>query len=296
MTWLAWRQFRAQALLATAATIVVTIVLARTREVPSTYDSVQLLGTALVGVPAFVGAFWGAPLLARELEAGTHRLAWTQGVTRARWLATKLGLTGAVSVGLTGAFALAFTWWSQPLDALGNRIGTADFGQRGVVPVAYALFALALGTLLGALVRRTLPAMAGTLAGFFVVRYLFQLFVRPHLLSTVVTTRPTNQFGAELGGSTKGGWVLSSHLVDAGGHAVSPQEVDRLVAQACEATRDSARLDLVGCVRSLGIRDVLRVHPGDQFWALQAVEAAAFVALAAALAAACFWWVRHRAS
>ena len=29
-------------------------------------------------VPAIIGMFWGAPLITRELEAGTLRLAWTQ--------------------------------------------------------------------------------------------------------------------------------------------------------------------------------------------------------------------------
>ena len=98
MMWLAWRQFRANALLAEAAAVAVTAVLlatqqrvaelAGTDELGTGYESLRLLGTGLIGVPAFIGAFWGAPLLARELEAGTHRLAWTQSITRRRWLTT----------------------------------------------------------------------------------------------------------------------------------------------------------------------------------------------------------------
>lgn len=169
----------AGAALAVASTIAVSVVLLVTRihvaeladsdELSSGYRSLQLLGTALVGVPAFIGAFWGAPLVARELEAGTHRLAWTQSVTRRRWLATKLAIAGAIAVVVSGVFSLLFTWWSLPFDRLGNRIGTANFGQRGIAPIAYALFALVLGTLLGTVIRRTQPAMAATLAGFFVV-------------------------------------------------------------------------------------------------------------------------------
>ena len=96
MSWLAWRQFRAQALLAamTTAAIVVTLVLthepltrvAGTENISTALDSLQLLGTALIGLPAFIGAFWGAPLIARELETGTHRLVWTQSITRGHWL------------------------------------------------------------------------------------------------------------------------------------------------------------------------------------------------------------------
>ena len=50
-----------------------------------------LFGTALIVVPAILGIFWGAPLITRELEAGTHRLVWSQSVSRTRWLAIKLG-------------------------------------------------------------------------------------------------------------------------------------------------------------------------------------------------------------
>ena len=88
MTWLAWRQFRANAVLAILFTVVVVVVLIATRghvahiadpdKLSTGYKSLRLLGTALIGIPAFIGGFWGAPLLAHELETGTHRLAWTQ--------------------------------------------------------------------------------------------------------------------------------------------------------------------------------------------------------------------------
>lgn len=38
----------------------------------------------VLAVPAVIGMFWGAPLISRELETGTHYLAWNQGVTRTR--------------------------------------------------------------------------------------------------------------------------------------------------------------------------------------------------------------------
>ena len=107
-----------------------------------------------------------------------------------------------------------FSWWSLPFDQLGNRVGTANFGQRGIVPIAYALFALALGTLAGGVLRRTLPAMATTLAGFFLVRFAFQLAVRPHLLTTVTATLPNTVFGQrDATGATSGRWIVSSTTV-----------------------------------------------------------------------------------
>ena len=115
MIWLTWRQFRAQAAAVYVAVAAFAVVLAITgprllrlsRAYPdSVFD--QLTRTdqhfynaglvALALAPAIVGAFWGAPMVARELESGTHRLVWNQTVTRTRWLATKLGVTVLAAV------------------------------------------------------------------------------------------------------------------------------------------------------------------------------------------------------
>jgi hypothetical protein len=103
----------------------------------------------LYAVPAIIGMFWGAPLITRELEAGTMRLAWTQGVTRARWLAVKLGLAGLASMAAAGLLSLMVTWWAGPVDPLDpygmNKLQPAMFGTRGIVPIGYAAFAFVLG-------------------------------------------------------------------------------------------------------------------------------------------------------
>lgn len=312
MTWLAWRQARAQVSLAAALTGVVAVVLVATRshiaaagdteELSTGYKSLQLLGTALIGLPAAIGAFWGAPLVAREIETGTHRLAWTQSVTRRRWLGTKLALLGLAAVAVAATFSALFTWWSLPLDASGNRIGTANFGQRGVAPIAYSLFALALGALFGTLMRRTLPAMAATLLGFFVARFSFQWLVRPHLLATELLSRPSNEFGIQHGQeSIPGAWVLSSETVDASGRAVHDAysgEFGAAMARVCGITIDSGsdQSDRIACINQLGLRDIVRVHPADHFWPLQAWESLAFLCVAIVISMATFWWLRHRTS
>lgn len=131
-----------------------------------------LLGALVVVVPGLIGIFWGAPLVAREFEAGTFRLAWTQSVTRTRWLAVKLGVVGLASMVVAGLLSLMLTWWSSPLDRVNmNVFGTFD--QRDVVAVGYAAFAFALGATIGTLIRRTLPAMAITLVVFVAGRLTF---------------------------------------------------------------------------------------------------------------------------
>jgi hypothetical protein len=306
MTWLAWRQARAQALAAAVATAAHAAVLDATRshvaatpegELSTFYKQLQLLGTVLIGMPAAIGAFWGAPLLARELELGTHRLAWTQGVTRRRWLGTRLSVLAVLAIALTAVFAALFTWWSLPFDAHGNRIGTANFGQRGIAPVAYALFALALGALAGTVIRRTLPAMAVTSVAFFATRYAFQLGVRPRLAGTVELPRGLSIFGAGANDpASAGAWVVSSKTVDGRGRVIPSGSADRILADACGLTRTSTEAAFRQCADRLGLHDVVTVHPAGQFWTMQIWESVAFCSLAMALVAATFWWVRHRTS
>jgi ABC-type transport system involved in multi-copper enzyme maturation permease subunit len=151
----------------------------------SSYRWMQVAAPAvLLVLPALIGAFWGAPLIARELETGTFRLAWTQSVTRQRWLAVKLGLTGLASMAVAGLLSLILTWWFSPIDRVQrNPLTPAMFGVRGITPIGYAAFAFALGVTAGVLIRRTVPAMAATIVVFTGVRLAFSLWVRPCLIA-----------------------------------------------------------------------------------------------------------------
>ncbi|HEX5586887.1 MAG TPA: hypothetical protein VFZ17_06240 [Acidimicrobiia bacterium] len=306
MTWLAWRQLRTQAAVVAGALVVVVIALVVTRthvvdvyspsgdhELTGIYVWLRLLGTVLIGLPAAIGAFWGAPMIASELEGHTQRLAWTQSITRDRWLAVRLALTAAVSVAVVAIFAAVFTWWCAPLDATDvNRIAPANFAQRGVVAIGYTLFALALGVLLGAVIRRTLPAMAATLLAFLVARLAIQKLVRPHLVAA--TTLRTDPFSP----GPRGAWTLSTRTVDAAGHQVSAQALENHLVKACHLTRATPDVDqaLANCAHRLGFDNLTRAIPSSSFWQLQAAELVVFVGLAAIAAAATFWWIRHRAT
>src|SRR3984893_3333002 len=182
MIWLAWRQSRAQAIIALAAVLAVTtasFVWGRTD------TTIRLwLSVFAVVVPGLLGAFWGAPLVAGELESGSFRLVWTQDISRARWLAARLAVTGLAAMATAGLASWLITWWAGPLDRAGlDQFGSFD--SRDIVPVGYAAFAFALGVLLGALLRRTVPAMAATLVVFTAARLAFRLLGRPALLPPV---------------------------------------------------------------------------------------------------------------
>ena len=116
-------------------------------------------------LPGLIGVFVGAPLVARELESGTFRFAWTQGRSRVQWIVTKLVLLAIVLTALALAFSALFTWWYGPFDAITGRM--APYGAyeiSGLVFAARTLFGFTLGVAAGLLIRRTVPAMAATAA------------------------------------------------------------------------------------------------------------------------------------
>src|SRR5262245_23292108 len=158
-------------------------------------------GMLVMTAPALVGVFWGAPLVAREIEAGTLPLVWTQSVTRTRWLLVKLAMVGLASALAAGLLSLVVTWWARPLDGAAATI-YATFGQRGIVPVGYGLFGFALGVAVGILVRRTVPAMAVTLFVFVAARVCATYGLRPRMLAPehqVLALDPhSTGFGSEI--------------------------------------------------------------------------------------------------
>jgi len=255
----------------------------------------QDLGDVIVALPAIVGIFWGAPLVARELETGTHRLVWMQGVTRRHWLAVKLGLVGLASVAASGLLSLMFTWWSSPFDRVNGNQFTSVFDQRGVAPIGYAAFAFVLGVTAGILIRRTLPAMATTLVAFVATRGIVTFWIRPHLISPVRATLPlkmargmtlnqTNNGPLSVSGAKPGAWVFQDNLVGPTGHAVSGRFLNH---GACQQSRASA-----ACIGQL--REMLVYQPASRYWAFQWYEMALFVGLALVLSGVCFWWLRRR--
>ncbi len=95
---------------------------------------------------------------------------------------------------------------------------------------------------------------------------------------------------------TAGAWVMSSSTVDGTGHVLAAGTTDGVLAEACDLTRTSSEASYLRCADHLGLHEVVKAHPGNQFWTLQIWESLIFCGLAAALVAACFWWVRHRTS
>ena len=340
MIWLSWRQLRIQAAAAAVGVVAAAIVLAVTGPhladlTGTVFDQLTpadrflyFAGIVVLAVaPALLGAFWGAPLVARELEAGTHRLVWTQSVTRGRWLATRLGLALLGAAVAMGVLTLAVTWWSAPLDGLQSdtrgslpaRLTPVVFDMRGIVPVAYGVFAVALGVAIGAVLRRSLAAMAVTLAVYVFVQIAVPVWVRPHLIPPVretVTLGAGTLDGISLRGdgpgapttitahtADPGDWVLSNRTVDPSGRVVD--ELPSWFAQCLPPPPSptgppraaAGKGGLITCLDRLtaeGYRQQLVYQPASRFWALQWAETGVFLALSGLLAWFSLWWVRRR--
>lgn len=351
MTRLSLRQFRTQALVAAVGLAIVAVVAAVTgphlvhlydTEVAqcathgdcptatvgflATNGSLRTwLGILVIVVPGIMGIFWGAPLVAREVESGTYRLAWTQSVSRTRWLLTKVAVVGAASMCVAGLLSLIVTWWASPLDRADMSIyGTFD--ERALVPIGYAAFAFALGVTAGVVIRRVLPAMATTLVVFVAARLAFTNLVRPHLVSPTVRDLALNPATTGYGSYNAGPsnlianppnvaniWVYSANIVDKSGQPISPQ----YVAQACPRLNlgppsgvqitgsghgiraiapQGAQQVLQTCLAKVGTTYhlVMTYQPTDHYWAFQWGELAAYLAAALILVGCSAWWIRKR--
>ena len=231
-----------------------------------------------IGVPLLLGIFWGAPLIAKEVEEGTHRLVWAQSITRRRWIATKVGWALAAVVAWGASMTALVTWWHSPENALYGRLGSGHFDIQGIVPIAYGLFAVALGIVIGTWTSRVMASAAGVVGGFAAVRSLVVLYVRPHYLAPLTARLPLG--GAALPGNP---WVLSRTLVNAAGHPEAITSTFGYVPAACHSAVFRGPVALSRCLQAQGYHWLVKYQPASRFWKFQAIEAALFVALAAAL-------------
>ena len=276
--------------------------------------------------PALFGIFWGAPLIGRELESGTYRLVWTQSITRSRWVVTKLATGGLATIALAGLLSLTVTWWYRSIDPVSTNQYSV-FDRRDIAPIAYAAFAFAAGAFLGAVIRRSVPAMATTLGVYVFARIATAVWLRPHLLTPVHTTA-TLANGVGLGFVSRNGspvtlavkgsgppesWTLSSHLATSSGHVPSSGELSAFLQQHCPTIlfppspptgngKIIARAGDDSAFRACAQQAAQVYHlavtylPSGRYWTLQWVETGIFAALALLAAAACYVWTTRRVS
>jgi len=236
-------------------------------------------------LPAIVAIFWGAPMIAREFERGTHRLAWTQSVSPARWTAIKLtALMLAAALGGAAASKL-FTWALSGWRVTGGISRFRDwyaFDLVGVVPVVLWPLALLLGAAAGLVVRRTSVAMATSLV-LFGLLILGMAQLRPHHANPV--TMPASM-QEQISPSIEA-WFIERTIVDRAGRGVSIAKVDSLCPYVPMRSNE--------CLQKQGWQEVIRYHPANRFWRFQWTQAGILATCAALLTGFVMIRIRRRA-
>jgi hypothetical protein len=327
MAWIIWRQHRfaiagVLALLAVAAAFVVaeglqlhhayTAVTAcrpvgsgACQQVASNFAdgnsfTAGIVAALLQAVPALIGAFAGAPLLAGVFESGTFRYVFTQGFGRTRWAAAKLVALAVVVAAAAGAFSAVFSWAYAPLLGINGNgyssLAPTFFDLRGVAFAAWTLTAFAIGALAGVLIRRVLPAMFATLAAWSGLAFATAVLLRPHYRAALQTTNPAIGPPAQV---ISQWWALHGKPVDLSAVSAALRPVDvRVVSSGVFQPGPSTPqpFNPVHYLVMHGFTLVASYQPGSWFWPFQWIEGGWLLVLSVLLGAAAIWLVRRRAT
>jgi uncharacterized Tic20 family protein len=268
-----------------------------------TFQSEGYQGTAntfagvLLALPGLIGVFVGGPLLARELETGTSRFAWTQGCGRLRWIISKLVPLAVLVTAGAAAVSLVTTWYTQTFVAAGmaSVIRPTLFDVRGVDFAAWTLAAFAIATFAGLVIRRTVPAMvtaAGAWAGLFLVTtvYLRKHYEAPLILKWRDVANPPSWSGGMP-------WVVGQFTTGPGGDTVSQSEWSAAISRmqaALGPIRPGEGQRYFAWLTRQGYVHWFSYQPASRFWPFQFIEGGWLLALGLLLGAATVWLVRRR--
>jgi len=245
-------------------------------------------------LPFLIGLLLAAPTVL-DFEQGTYRLAWTQGITRRRWLATKIGVGLAISAGVAVGITALWTWWRSPIDAIHGRFDGGGFDFEGIVPIAYTIFAFALCLTAGTILRRAVPALGIGLAGFLGIRAFVAGVLRPNYLDPkTVSWSPGDPVPAAIDSQriASKDWIIRDSYADSVGHVISGGNSAFRDCVTETGNRVGGAID--SCLAERGIVNSVVYHPASRFWLFQGIETAIFLGLAAALVAVTVWWVTRR--
>lgn len=270
-------------------------------------EAIRLL---LLMVPCLLGVLIGVPLVAGELGDHTNRIAWTQGITRTRWFATKWLVLGVPLVALTGVLLAFSDWWTERVSGAGvgsvlvviasdlgflnnTHIQPVNYSVTGVVPVAYTVFALALGCAFGALVRRIPWAVVATVVVYGIALFTMVTTVRPDLAPQ--TFEPITQIGYPGGfeaALTRGPapWDIGSTARFVPGYvapAGSPSAAT--IVTSCE----NQPVGYASCYTLHHVQYGEVFQLASHYWVLQWREAAIYLIAALILLVVSWWAVRR---
>ena len=298
MIWVTWRQHRTEIIVAGILLVLLApFLLISGLELRKVYlegvpemvfmyvETVPFLAIHIL--PFLLGLFVGVPLISQELERGTNHLAWTQGITREKWIISKvLWLAGATVVPFI-LIAGILIWWNQPVNETISPFATFD--ANGFVIVFHALFAFALGTALGTIIGKPVGAMALFIPIFPLVRLLF-IWLRPYYLPPMLLRwnyageNPTDQGKI---------WILAQKFSDAFGQPITFEKMFS-TCRPPESQIFVINPVLFPCFYENGFSLVARYQPTERFWIFQGIESFIFLALALGLIGLTVWWLKKK--
>ena len=273
----------------------------------SVENQATAINALLLFLPCLVGMIFGVPLVARELEQGTNRLVWTQGISRTRWLIANWVVVGLTLVAFASVLVLITQWWSGqvfvrlPLDlTLSSRIQPTLFAVTGLVPAAYTLFAFSLGAALGAILCRTSWAVVGTVVGYTAIAFLMVFSIRPLLASQGFLAETTSTSDQYVTLPNPQPWNLGyGFRFTPGTQATSRVSSPGAIAQHCrnqsynvqnQSHPDSRYRQ---CLDANHVQGGFFYQPADHYWALQWSEGALYVGASLVLFGLTLWSVRR---
>ncbi|MFL5912500.1 MAG: hypothetical protein ACJ768_18275 [Gaiellaceae bacterium] len=301
MTWVGWRLQRTEAMIAAGIVVLIAAMLVPTgftiahayqhdglasclalnpseacslkiQAFESRFQTLFDLTNWFTLAPGLIGTALAAPFIL-DLEHGTYRLAWTQSITRGRWIAGKLGLAVGGALVAAGVLVALATWWRAPYVHLNGRLDVGTFDAEGSVVFGYTLFALGLALAIGVVWRRAATALTVGFVGYVVTRVFVDTWLRDRLVSP-------------LKASWKGLDQQPAGLYHA--NVIREQAVGHFPGGIAAKSG------------KLGLRDPgsVVVHavyqPAGHFWPLQLAETGLFAGIAVALILFAAWWTHQR--
>jgi len=293
MFWLIWKQQRKQFLLglllvaAYAAFVLTTGISIDHRRQPDLISTTWLnIVRAGYAVPVLLGMFWGAPLISNEYDSGTNKFIWTQGISRRKWLFSKLAVTMIVA-GLCGlACSLLASWWfglPTSYGVIGSRFYPAQFGATGLMPIIYSIFAIGLGAAIGAWLKKPVAAIATTLALYSFAFFLVAGYLRPNYMTAYryIYKAPT--------GCVTNHYPNGSSSVDCAHYDEGPASLRNDMGLWVTRTTLNMRQQT-----ATGPQQTVFYQPGRRYWRFQGTEAGIYLGLSALTAVAAYRLVVKR--
>lgn len=243
------------------------------------FQALNTLGNWFTLIPGLIGVLLAAPFIL-DLEHGTYRLAWTQSITRGRWLTGKIGLPIAAALLAGGALTLLFNWWRTPNIHINGRLDTGTYDTTGTVVLAYTLFALALALALGAVWRRAAASLTVAFVGYFAIRVAVDYALRDHLVTPLK---------AAYKGAQQPNFLYNAHVLSVEG-TINGRQVFQQSGGFLGGHVQAA---------APGINKIVFhvvYQPESHFWPLQLTETGLFAGAAAILILFAVWWTHQRAT